>query len=200
MVSPAELRSYLTGIAMLAKNDPRGFDRLDLTADGFWRSFAAIFYALPAFLVSWISYRQAYVDATDGTETGLGFFAALAVIDLVNWIVPVVLVGLVAGTLGIAADYGRWVIATNWLSVPVAYALALPVALGLLLPGFEPVGVLVSLVFFGFAIALVYRVSRFSLSGNGTVAFAIVLGIVVLSFMLTGALQNALGVAVPSAP
>jgi hypothetical protein len=199
MVSPAEVGSYLTGVGMLAKNDSRGFDRLDLTADGFWRSFGAILYTLPAFVVSWASYRQAYLEATDGAEAGLGFFAALAAIDLANWIVPVVLVGVMAGALGIAADYGRWVIATNWLSVPVAYALALPVGLGLLLPGFEPVGVLVSLVFFGFAIALLYRVSRLSLSGNGTVAFAIVLGVVVLSFMLTGALQNALGVAVPAA-
>lgn len=199
MVTPAEVRSYLTGIGMLAKNNPGGFQRLDLTADGFWRSFGAILYTLPAFVVSWISYRQTYLGATEGSETGPGFFAMLAVIDLANWIVPVIAVGLLAGLLGIASDYGRWVIATNWLSVPVAYALALPVGLGLLLPGFAPVGVLVSLVFFGFAIALLYRVSRLSLSGNGTVAFAIVLGVVVLSFMLTGALQNALGIAVPSA-
>ena len=194
MVGPGEVRTYVIGAWMLARNDARGFSRLDLTADGFWRSFAAILYALPAFLVSWVNYRDAYVEAAGPVaRTGLGFFLRLALIDILNWLVPILVVALIAAPLGLAANFGRWVIASNWLSLPVAYVTAIPLFLTLAIPGFAPVGAIVSLVFFALVVAAFFRVTRLSFDGDATVALAITIGLVVLSLVITGMLQVGLG-------
>ena len=201
MVGTIEVGRYLTGIVMLARGDRRGFSYLDLTADGFWRSFTAILYAVPAFLLSWISYRNGYVAAAgEAAATGPGFFLRLALIDVLNWLVPVVIVGLVAAPLGISANFGRWVIATNWLSLPIAYLMAIPVALILLVPGSEPIAIPISLVFFGFAVAVFFRVTRLSLENDLPVAIGITVGLVLLSFAMTGMLQAAFGLAFEPMP
>jgi hypothetical protein len=202
MVSPAELRIYLRGVAMLARNDTRGFSWLDLSADGFWRSFGAILYALPAFVISWLNYRTAFLeDAGQTRELGFGFFLSLAIIDLVNWLLPILIVGLVAVPLGISSNFGRWVIATNWLSLPITYLMAIPVALSLVMPGFEPIAIILSLVFFGFAVALFFRVTRLAFDNDVQVAIAITVGLVIISFAMTGALQGALGIGLePATP
>lgn len=201
MVGPAEIENYMTGVWMLARNDRRGFGWLDLSADGFWRSFTAIVYAFPAFAISWASYRAAYVAAAgEAAATGLGLFLRLALIDITNWLAPILIVALIAVPLGLSTNFGRWVVATNWLSLPVAYAMAIPVALTLLIPGFEPVGVIVALVFFGFAVAIFFRLTRLSFNNDVPVAIAITVGLVILSFAMTAMLQAAFGLAFQPRP
>ena len=201
MVSGGEVQRYLSGVFMLARNDQRGFNYLDLTADGFWRSFTAILYAVPAFALSWLNYRTSYIAAAgDSAATGLGFFLRLAMIDVLNWIVPVIIVALVAAPLGLTAHFGRWVIATNWLSLPFAYLMAIPVALMLLMPGAEPIAVITSLAFFGIAIAIFFRVTRIAFDNDMPVAIGITVGLVVLSFTMTGMLHAAFGLALEPLP
>ncbi len=38
--------------------DRRGLDRFDLSADGFWRSFAALVVALPPTALSWLEFER----------------------------------------------------------------------------------------------------------------------------------------------
>lgn len=194
MVTPGEVRTYLVGVWMLARNDIRGFAHLDLTADGFWRSFAAIPYAVPAFLLSWLNYRDAHVEALgDAARTGAGFFLRLALIDILNWLVPILVVALVAAPLGLASNFGRWVIASNWLGLPMAYLTAIPLVMTMVMPGFAPIGAIVSLAFLALVVAAFFRVTRLSFDGDGTVALAITVGLVVLSIVMTGMLQVGLG-------
>lgn len=197
MVTPGEVERYVAGALQLARNDPRGFARLDLSADGFWRSFAAILYAVPAFIVSWVNYRHGYVLAA-GTEatTGLGFYTRLALIDIANWLVPLLIVGFVAAPLGLSANFGRWVIATNWLSLPIAYMMAFPVALALLAPGWAAFALIASLMLFALAIAAFFRVTRLAFDGDLPVAIAITAGMVMLSLSMTAMLQSAFGIGI----
>lgn len=52
MPSLSDVQTYLAGVFLLVRNRSEGFGRLDITADGFWNSFWAIVYALPALAVS----------------------------------------------------------------------------------------------------------------------------------------------------
>lgn len=200
MVSLTEVRVYVAGVTMLARNDRDGFSLLDLSADGFWRSFAAIVYAVPAFAVSWLGYRAAFLRETGSAgDLGTGFFVSLAMIDLINWILPILIVGLISAPLGISRNFGRWVIATNWLSLPIAYLMSVPVALTLMVAGLETIGLLFSLAFFAVAIALFFRITRLCFDNDVSIAVAITIGLVILTFTMTSVLQGTFGVALEPA-
>lgn len=192
-----DVEAYVEGIILLARNRSEGFKWLDLSADGFWRSFAAILYAVPALAVSWASYRRLFLRAADAGETaGVGFVLKLAAIDVVTWVAPLVVIGLAAKALGIQKHFGRFVIATNWLGAVTAYALAVPSVLRLFLDDTSIVITLFSLAIFIATVLLLYRVTRLSFDGDGMTAAIVTIGTIIFSIMLTGLLQQLFGVAI----
>ena len=78
-------------------------------------------------------------------------------LELANWIVPLVLVGLMAWGLGLGRKYYAMVVAVNWLSVPFAYAYAVLSLLLLFAPGLTG---LLSLIWLALMIGLVFSISR----------------------------------------
>lgn len=193
-----EVEHYLHGVILLACNRKDGFLWLDISADGFWRSFWAIVYAAPALAVSWASYRTLYLQsaANDQETAGIGFIASLALIDVVSWIAPLVVVGFAARPLAIERHFARFVVATNWLGALTAYALAVPSLLRLVVSDTSIVITLASLAVFIATILLLYRVIRLCFDGDGMNAAIVTIGMVIFSIMLTGLLQQALGVAI----
>lgn len=193
-----EVEAYVHGIYLLARNRAEGFKWLDISADGFWRSFWSILYAVPALAVSWASYRAVFLQASgSGGTAGPGFVLRLALIDVVTWVAPLVLVGVVAKPLGIARSFGRFVIATNWLGSVTAYMLALPSLLRTVFEGTSPVIAAASVAVFIVTILLLYRVTRLAFDGDGMTAAVVTIGTIIFSIALTGLLQQALGVAIP---
>ncbi len=193
-----EVEAYVHGIYLLARNRPEGFKWLDISADGFWRSFWAIVYAAPALAVSWASYRTLFLQASgDGVMAGPGFVLRLALVDAITWIAPLVLVGIAARPLGIERNFGRFVIATNWLGTVTSYAMAVPAVLRMISAGLSPVVALASLAVFVGSILLLYRVTRLSLDGDGMTAAVVTIATFVLSFAATGILQQVFGIAMP---
>ena len=84
-----EVEAYVHGIFLLARNRAEGFKWLDISADGFWRSFWSIAYAVPALAVSWASYRALFLQAAgSGGAAGPGFVLRLALIDVATWVAP----------------------------------------------------------------------------------------------------------------
>ncbi len=193
-----EVLQYLSGVWLLARGRSEGFRLLDISADGFWRSFAAIGWSLPALFLSWISYRRSYSDAI-GVDDAVGplFVPTLALIDLINWLAPLVLLGLLARPLGIAQFFARYVIATNWLSLAFAYVFALPVIWNLLYPEAGQLTALVSLILLVLAFAAFIRVARLAFDNDMTMALAVTIGTFVFSLILTGFLQRLFGVGLP---
>ena len=192
-----EVDAYVHGILLLARNRAEGFKWLDISADGFWRSFWSIAYAVPALAVSWASYRALYLQAAgSGGAAGPGFVLRLALIDVVTWIAPLVLIAVVAKPLGIQRSFGRFVIATNWLGAVTAYALALPSLLRMAFGDGSMVVTFASVAVFVVTILLLYRVSRLAFDGDGMTAAVVTIGTIIFSIILTGFLQQALEVAI----
>lgn len=194
-----EVVGYVEGVLLLARNRTEGFKWLDLSADGFWRSFAAIAYAVPALAVSWASYRRLFLQQADpasGATAGFDFVLRLALIDVLTWVLPLIVVALAAKPLGVRRHFGRFVIATNWLGAVTAYALALPSLLRLFFDDTSMVITVLSLAVFLGTIWLLYRVTRLSFEGDGMTAAIVTIGTIILSVMLTGFLQQLFGVAI----
>lgn len=189
-----EVLHYLTGIYLLLKQKPEGFGWLDLTLRGLARSFWAFVWCLPAFAVIWASWRLYYLGSMPkGTPTGLNFFLKLLVIDVAGWLLPLVLLAALARPLGYGKHLATVATASNWASVPFAYAAAVPFALTLLLPESAPFAGLLLYVVFGASVVLQFRLVWMCV-GKQTLLASAMTAIFVLPPMIVGQeLQRILG-------
>jgi len=115
----------MIGAFMLARGDRRGLALIEDTPAGAWRSFAAAFICLPAFLaLRFLAWAEADVALADWERPvvaeALGFICAWTMFALAS--LPV------AASWGQAGAWPRFLAAWNWSNV-VQYALLLVAAL-----------------------------------------------------------------------
>ncbi len=189
-----EIGAYLKGVWLLILGDRSGFDWLDITATGVWRSFAAFLWCLPAMAVGWAAWRLFYLEQMPpGTETGLGFILKLFLVDVTMWIVPLVLVSVLAKPLGYAGLLAPIIISTNWLAVPTVYAMAVPLAIRLVMPGGQGLAYLLSLILLLASFTAVFRLVRTVTNNQLLLASTISALLILPSLMLSEALPPLLG-------
>jgi len=122
----AEALHGIRGAVLLIRRDPGAFDEFNVSADGFWRSFAAI---LPTARLAWRFFLSSHQFAAESAQADgkplpdFGFASDYAYLGLAFVIWPIA-AALLAKALGVARNYSRYLIAYNWMSVP-AMALSL---------------------------------------------------------------------------
>ncbi|WP_276119315.1 hypothetical protein [Pararhizobium qamdonense] len=189
-----EIGAYLKGVWLLILGDRSGFDWLDITVTGVWRSFAAFLWCLPAMAVGWAAWRLFYLEQMPtGTETGLGFILKLFLVDMTMWIVPLVLVALLAKPLGYGDMLASIIISTNWLAVPTVYAMAVPLAIRLVIPGGQGLAYLMSLILLLVNFTVIFRLVKTVTNNQLLLASAISALLILPSLMLSEALPPLFG-------
>ena len=189
-----EIGAYLKGVWLLILGDRSGFDWLDITVTGVWRSFAAFLWCLPAMAVGWAAWRLFYLEQMPtGTETGLGFILKLFLVDMTMWIVPLVLVAVLAKPLGYGDMLASIIISTNWLAVPTVYAMAVPLAIRLVIPGGQGLAYLLSLILLLVNFTVIFRLVKTVTNNQLLLASAISALLILPSLMLSEALPPLLG-------
>ncbi|KQY40770.1 hypothetical protein [Rhizobium sp. Root483D2] len=189
-----EIGAYLKGVWLLILGDRSGFDWLDITVTGVWRSFAAFLWCLPAMAVGWAAWRLFYLEQMPtGTETGLGFILKLFLVDMTMWIVPLVLVAVLAKPLGYGDMLASIIISTNWLAVPTVYAMAVPLAIRLVIPGGQGLAYLMSLILLLVNFTVIFRLVKTVTNNQLLLASAISALLILPSLMLSEALPPLLG-------
>ena len=113
---------------------PGALERMDISSDGFWRSFSAIIVALPALFFVWV------INAVDAMalspDRGLaGPIAMQAVLDLAGWLVPVALFAVILKPLGFGGRFVHLIIARNWFTALFSYLEVIVHLSGLVWPG-----------------------------------------------------------------
>ncbi len=195
MPSFAEVKLYLFGLWLLVKGNRGGFQYLDLTDRGMMRSFWAIVWCLPAIGLSWIWWRLSFMDdLLPGQSLGGIFFLRMAMLEAANWLVPIVLAGILTFLLGIEKHMPAIVLASNWLSVPFAYVYSVLSLLLILVPGLTG---LIALVWLAAIISLIVALSRIlrMLLGDQRLMIAtITMVLIVPSLILSDVLEEFLGV------
>lgn len=189
-----EVLHYLNGVWLLVRQKPEGFTWLDLTFRGLMRSFWAFAWCVPAFAVIWASWRLYYLSVMPaGTTAGIGFLAKLLAIDVAGWLMPPLLLALLARPLGYGRHLATVITASNWIAVPFGYAAAVPFALTLVLPASGPFAGLLLYGVFGASVILQYRLVLMCV-GRQTLLAAAMTAIYVLPPMIVGQeLQRLLG-------
>jgi hypothetical protein len=169
------LPATLSGAWAVMNGRAEGLQKLDLTIDGFWRSFGAIVLILPVALVALASERIALAAAAGEVAALAGAYVVLRLIAvIVDWLAFPLTLALLARPLGIAARFVPYIIARNWAAVLVAAMFAVPHllhVLGLLPTTMLPV---VLLIPFGLAVWFAYVVVRTAMQVPPVMAIPIV--------------------------
>ncbi|SDA86815.1 hypothetical protein [Sinorhizobium sp. NFACC03] len=181
-----EVLAYIKGLWLLAQGKEEGFRWLDFSESGLWRSFTSMLWCLPAIAVTWASWRFYYLSAMPaGTTIGIGFIFKLLVVDLVSWLLPLVLIATLSRPLGFAGAVVPIVVTTNWLSVPLSYAMAIPAAIRLIIPGSQGLTSLIWLALLVVSVALLFRLLRM-ITGNQTLLASALTALFLLPSMMIG--------------
>lgn len=190
-----EVRHYMRGLVLLMRHDPQGLRHFDFTDRGMMRSFWAIFWCLPPILISWAWRRALFMEGMpDGFEPGTLFYGRLAMVEVANWLTPVVLAGLMLLGLGAIRLFPAVVVVTNWLSVPFSYAFTVLV---LMLATAPALGTIVSLIWLVMVLALVvalFRILAFLTKGQALMTGTLTMLLLVPPLLVTDWLQQYLGV------
>ncbi|QRY66715.1 hypothetical protein JVX98_20250 [Ensifer sp. PDNC004] len=181
-----EVLAYIRGLWLLAQGNEEGFRWFDFSESGLWRSFTSMLWCLPAIAVTWASWRLYYLSVMpDGTTIGIGFIFKLLVVDLVSWLLPLVLIAILSRPLGFAGAVVPIVVTTNWLSVPLSYAMALPAAIRVVIPGSQGLTSFIWLTLLVISVAVLFRLLRM-VTGNQTLLASALTALFLLPSMMIG--------------
>jgi hypothetical protein len=181
-----EVGNYVKGIWLLILGDKSGFNWLDITALGVWRSFAAFLWCLPAMAVGWAAWRLYYLaNMPQGAETGLIFILKLLFVDMAMWVVPLVLVAALAKPLGYGELLAPIIITSNWLAVPTVYATAVPLAIRLVIPNSEGLTSVLSLILLLANFTAIFRLVK-TIANNQTLLASALSALLILPWLMLG--------------
>ena len=155
-----------------------GLNRLDVSLEGFWRSFAAVLLVAPFAVLAFFSQQQiAYesrlaLDNPDEFEGGS--LGAAMTAFAVDWFAFPILFAFLAPVLGLGSRYVPFIVTRNWASVIIAAGVAVIHALHVV--GLLPSSVAPFVVVIAIAVALrfSYVIARVALAVSMTLALAIV--------------------------
>ena len=182
---------------MMITGKPANVRAFDLSIDGFWNSFFAIVIAIPALVVGWVPLANivAGADSTFGARLGAVFRVAL--VDLGAWVIPIILLALVSGYIGIRDRFIPLVVATNWASALYAFLMLPPALLRLVFPDMEALSLNLSLMVFLASLVLSWRLTNAALNKGPMLASGVFAGLLVASIASVFILQDLLMVAQP---
>jgi hypothetical protein len=190
-----EIEIYLKGLWLLVKQDPAGFSHLDFTDRGAARSFWSIAWALPAILLSFAWWRVLFLEGQPtGTTTGALFFFRLALVEAANWLMPVILLGVLCWMVGLGEKFSALVVVTNWLALPASYAYGLLVLIMMLLPSLSGLVALLWFMLMVTLIAMLFRIVRMIIGDHLLTVSTIIMVVLVPTMILAEVLERYLGV------
>jgi len=156
MPTTSEIISALVGSWKIARRDPTALAGFDLSADAFWRSFAAYIFVLPFCLVFITAQWRMIAEA--GQTIGVTQ-SGYAVIELTTyiafWVLYPVAMIFACRALNLTNGFAAYITVYNWSSILVTVLLAPPYVLYSL--GLANVGAASFLLLIAFVTALIYR-------------------------------------------
>jgi len=173
---------------MLGRTD--GLAKLDVSLEGFWRSFGAFVLVLPFALLALISQtRLAALNAESPAVVGHSLGIELAIL-LVDWLAFPLLFALIARPLGLGPRYVPFIVARNWATVVIGAMMATIHAAFLvgILPGQVTIYVLIA--FIAVALRFSYVIARIALDVSMRTALPIVVADFLLSLTIWSAFSG----------
>lgn len=195
MPSYHEVKLYLSGLWLLVRGDAQGFRLLDISDRGLMRSFWAFVWCLPPAIASWLWLHELMLEGMPpDTHLGGAFFLRTAMLEVLNWLMPLILTGLLCLLMGLHRKFPAIVVSMNWLSVPFSWAYGIMCVVLLFAPGLAAVVGLVQLVLLFVIVVTFSRIMRMINGPQPLAITAFVLVLMVPGIILQEALQRFLGI------
>jgi hypothetical protein len=192
MMDTTYIAQNLRGAWLVMLGRKEGFALLDITSDGFWRSFLAIVIGLPALLAT--CFASAKWNSLVSELSTTQFIIRSFLIELIAWVLPFIALGLVIGRLGLGSRFATYVVAMNWASLIIVYFM-LPIdLLGVFLAYDHIALTLLSAAYLVAAIIFLFLITHMSFATEFAISIALFLGSLVFTFALALGLQELLGV------
>jgi len=182
MAASTKVAENVAGAWQVMRGRSEGLNRLDLSLEGFWKSFAVVILIIPFTALGMIS--QSMLVAQDGEAA-----AALAgdgigleiVAFLADWFTFPLVFAALARPLGLGARYVPFIVTRNWASLVIAAMVSIIHAGHIV--GLLPAQFATLLLFLAIAVALrfSYVIARTTLS----VSLPVALPIVILDFLIS---------------
>lgn len=183
----------------IVRGDAAALNDMDISADGFWRSFGAILAAVPALLFAWVvEARQLQVEGISGST--MSFVARLAALELFFWVLPIIALAMALPRLGFGHRFSHLIIARNWLSAGLSYLfVVLPLTELAVSGGSESeLTFWLSLIVLALMIWSALRVTRAALDTTPAVSLAFVAAETLLIYPLAVSLYGLAGLYPPA--
>lgn len=193
MFSPASIGAIRSAFDLfLGRRD--ALARFDVSVDGFWHSFRAIFYVLPFFAINAaVEHRMMLSDAVMENVPDVAFVAARLVDYGIDWVAMPALLVLFARRLGITRTFAPYIVVRNWALVVMSAPQALvSLLLGVGMLSFEASAAL-SLVILGVMIRFHYLIIRWTLAKSAGFSIGLVAADVALSLVLSEVIDRLFG-------
>ncbi|HWJ73579.1 MAG TPA: hypothetical protein VNX29_10480 [Kaistia sp.] len=193
MFSPASIGAIRSAFDLfLGRRD--ALTRFDVSVDGFWHSFRAIFYVLPFFAINAaVEHRMMLSDAVVENVPDAAFVAARIVDYGIDWIAMPALLVLFAKQLGISRTFAPYIVVRNWALVVMTAPQALvSLLLGVGVLSFE-ISAAMSLVILGVMIRFHYQIIRWTLGRSFGFSIGLVAADIALSLVLSEVIDRLFG-------
>ena len=197
MLTADETQASLTGAWRLMLGKADGLRLLDLSADGFWNSFFAIVVAAPALIVGWVGIANEIGDP-DAFAGRFSMLMRLATVDVGSWVLPLVVLALVAPRAGIGGRFVHYVVASNWASAITAWLMLPSALIGLFLPPSDSFAGLVWLFLFALTMVLSWRMTAATIGKGAAVGTAVFVAMSVVSLVVQLVLLTLFGITLPT--
>lgn len=167
----------------------------DVSADGFWNSFFAIVLCLPVLLTSWVPLANEMSSPISSFGERLSIVLRLAIVDLASWVLPLVVLALLAGLIDVRDRFVQYVVVTNWGSVILVWMLLPANLVRLVWPAEIELAMLLSLVIFIATMVLLWRLTNAAIGKGPMIASTVFATVLLTSFFVLFTVQALLGVA-----
>ncbi len=179
-------------VAAAITGRPGAIERMDISADGFWRSFTAIAVALPAMFFVWV--MNARSNQAEMPSMGVApLVAGEAVFELVVWLLPIPVFALVLRPLGLGHRFVHLVIARNWANALFSYVIAALYVPYLVVADDNGAMMMLGGVLMVLILVAAVRLTRAALDSSVSLAMAFIAGEFIVSIALAIAYLGMLG-------
>jgi hypothetical protein len=175
-----EVVHYCRGLWLLILGRQEGFQYLDFSERGFWRSWWYIVYCLPPTLLSYAALKALFVSYYPNSVVSDSFYLKLAVVDYGSVFITTMIFLLAARIGGFGSRAVPILIALNWLSVPLQWGFSFENLIQIQVPdsrGFTESVELASLMLTAF---VSYRIIDMMVGGRALVTIASLLTLYVV--------------------
>ena len=193
MFDPASTGAIRSAFALfLGRRD--ALPRFDVSVDGFWHSFRAVYYVLPFFAINAaVEHRMMLSDAVVENPSDAAFILARILDFGLDWIAMPVLLAVFAKRLGIGRSFATYVVVRNWALVVMSAPQALvSLLLGFGLLSFE-VSAALSLAILAVMIRFHYQIIRTTLAKPVAFSIGLVAADIALSLVLSEVIDRLFG-------